>query len=186
MDAIFANKAPEFIERRKEFRLPFREKVLFTDGTNTVTAYAANISRGGLFLMSLQPYPLDTICHFAFFLSTQPQSLCVKAKIAHIVFDRQRCEVECGMGIQFKELNESQKSLINLHILNEQQAYQDLRAILNKGTPRPVDLAPHLRKLPHLERLDLLELRYRVNRICTLFEPVRDPQADGRTEKMSA
>lgn len=168
-------KDGNFIERRKEYRLPFNVKIIFTDGKNSMTAYAANLSRGGLFVTSLDPFPIDTTGFIAFFLPNQPTCLCVKAKVVHIVFDRQRCEIECGMGFQFQELNESQKSLLNLQVLNEQSAYLDLKRILAEPVPDSGDLAVALKKLPALEGRDLLHLRYKVNRICTIFEPSPDP-----------
>lgn len=170
-------KENNFIERRKEYRLPFNEKIIFTDGKNSLTAYAANLSRGGLFVTSLDPYPIDTSGYIAFFLPNQPTCLCVKAKVVHIVFDRQRCEIECGMGFQFQELNESQKSLLNLQILNEQSAYLELKQILAESVPDGGELQRALKKLPALVGMDLLHLRYKVNRICTIFEPAPDPFA---------
>jgi Tfp pilus assembly protein PilZ len=170
-------KDGNFIERRKEYRLPFNEKIIFTDGSTSMTAYAANLSRGGVFVTSLEPFPIDTNGFIAFFLPNQPTCLTVKAKVVHIVFDRQRCEVECGMGFQFQELTESQKSLLNLQILNEQSAYLELKRILSDEVPDAGELARAIKKLPTLEGHDLLHLRYKVNRICTIFEPSPDPFA---------
>ena len=68
----------KFIERRKEHRLPYFEKVLFSDGQRTMTAHAINVSRGGLFVTTLDPYPIDTQGYVAFMLPSQPLSLCAK------------------------------------------------------------------------------------------------------------
>src|SRR5262245_10563472 len=106
----------KFIDRRKEYRLPFMEKILFTDGTKSVASYAANMSRGGMFVNSLEPFPIDTTGYISFLVPSHPTSICVKAKVVHIVFDRQRCEIECGMGFQFLEVNESHRSILNLHV----------------------------------------------------------------------
>ncbi len=165
-------KQAQFIERRKENRLPFNDKVIFTDGQKSVTAYAVNISRGGVFVMSLDPFPIDTQIVCAFCLPGQASSFCVKGKVAHIVFDRQRCEVENGMGLMFLELDESQKSTLNLHILNQQSAYLELKKLLLAERPAASEIARCLKKIPTLSPTsDLLSLRYRVNRICTIFEP---------------
>lgn len=161
----------KFIERRKEYRLPFGEKIIFSDGKKATTSYAANVSRGGLFVVSLDPYPIDTTGYLAFLLPNQPVSVCVKAKVVHIVFDRQRCEIECGMGFQFMDVNESQRSILNLHILNEQATYLELKKLLSEPRPDQIELEKTLRKMPSLARYDLLGLRYKVNRICTIFEP---------------
>ena len=161
----------DFIEKRKQYRLPFAEKVVFSDGTRAMASYAANLSRGGIFLMTLDASPIDTYGHLAFFLPNQSLSFCVKAKVAHIIMDRQRCEVECGMGFQFMEMNEAQKSVLNLHILNEQATYQELQRHLAVPRPDANEIARCLKRAPYLKQHDLLALRYRVNRICTLFEP---------------
>ena len=160
----------DFIERRKEYRLPFGGKVIITDGTRSVTAHAANISRGGIFVKSLDPFPIETEIFATFILPHQASSLIVRSKVAHLIFDKQRCEVECGMGFQFLELTKSQKSILNLHILNEQTAYLELREILQVERPDAYASARYMKRLPELTETDLLGLRYRVNRICTLFQ----------------
>lgn len=158
------------VERRRDYRLPFEEKIIFTDGESAATAYAVNISRGGVFAKTLDPFPLDTRGYIAFMLPHQSHSFCVRAKVAHLVFDKQRAEVECGMGVQFLEMTDSQKAIINLHILNEQRTYLELKKILAAERPDGALLAACLKKMPSLASLDLLGLRYRVNRICTIFE----------------
>lgn len=159
-----------FVERRKEYRLPFPGKVIFTDGSKTVTAHAANISRGGMFVTTLDPFPIDSKGFLAFTLPHQSMSLVIQGKVAHIVFDRQRCEVECGMGFQFLDLTKTQRSILNLHVLNEQTAYLELRDLLRADRPDSYAVSRCLKRLPGLKENDLLALRYRVNRICTLFE----------------
>ena len=160
-----------FHERRKEYRLPYAEKVIFTDGQRTMTAHAANMSRGGVFAKTLNPFPIDTSGFLAFSLPQQSNALVVRAKVAHLVFDKHRCEVECGMGLQFIELTKTQKSALNLHVLNEQSSYLELRELLKVERPDVNVVSRVLQRLPHLFESDLLGLRYRVSRICTLFEP---------------
>ena len=175
-----------FIERRKEYRLPYEQRVIFTDGKRAMAAQAANLSRGGIFVNSLDPYPIDSTGYLAFLLPNQLHCLCMKAKVAHIVFDRQRCEVECGMGYEFFDINEQQRSLLNLHILNEQATYLELKKILSVERPDASELERNLRKMPALLKYDLLGLRYKVNRICMIFEPTpnpfaKDPNAEQET-----
>lgn len=166
---------PDFIERRKEYRLPFSEKIIVTNGVTSVTAHAANISRGGLFIKSLEPFPIDTHAFVIFSLPRQATSLVIRSKVAHIVFDKHRCEVECGMGFQFVEPTKVQKSILNLHVLNEQTTYLELRDLLKAERPDSYAVSKCLKRLPGLIERDLLGLRYRVNRICTLFEAKKDP-----------
>lgn len=172
-----------FIERRKQHRLPFEDKVVFTEGKKSFTAYASNISRGGVFVTSTDPLPIETLGHIAFFLPGQEHCLCFKAKVAHVVFDRQRCEVENGMGFMFQDLSEDQQSLLDNHLQKEQDAYMELKQILIAEHPNAVEIARCLAALPNLRRHDLLALRYKVNRICTLFESTPESTAGGRLQQ---
>jgi len=173
----------KFIERRKEYRLPFPHKVIFTDESTTRAAYAVNLSRGGLFIATLEPFPIDTILNCIFMISNHPTSLCLKAKVVHVVFDRQRAEVDCGMGCFFQDLTEAQKAILNLHILNEKATYLDLRRIIANPNRGVGDFQTLLAKIPYLQALDPLALKYKVNRVCTLFEgPPRSNFGDGDDE----
>lgn len=160
-----------FIERRKDSRLPYYHKVVLTDGVKTMVGSAMNISRGGLFITSLSPFPIDTRAHAIFLLPNHPETLQVKVKIAHVVFDRFRAEVECGMGCEFFDVDASARTLINLHILSAQETYAQLQRLLAEPQPNFPAIQACLQKVPHLDGSDLAELRYRVNRICTIFEP---------------
>lgn len=160
----------QFINRRREHRLPYFEKVIFTDGSKNLTAHAINFSSGGLFLTTLDAFPIDTGGMVTFMLSTHSRSLCIKARVAHVVYDRQRSEVECGMGLQFLEPTKEQLNLLNLQMLNDQRNYLELKELLKEEKPDVLAVKELKGKLPGLEHYDLLGLRYRVSRICTLFE----------------
>ena len=68
------------------------------------------------------------------------------------------------------DVSDAHKSILNLHILNEQKTYLELKKILAPARPDSHQLAVALKKMPSLAKLDLLALRYKVNRICTVFE----------------
>lgn len=174
----------QFVERRKENRLPFEDKIIFTDGKRTFTGYTTNISRGGVFVTSTEPYPIDTKGQLMIFIPGQKTSFCFKAQVVHIVFDRQRCEVDNGMGFMFQELADVHKKILDAHIREEEESYLKLKEILSAERPDSAEMAKWLKKLPHLKNMDLLGLRYKVNRICTLFEPV-EPGV-GTAQKRSA
>jgi len=176
-------KETPFVERRREFRLPYNEKIIFSDGRRTGTAYGANISQGGIFIMTLDPLPIDAFAMLAFCLSTQSAVFCVKAKVVHIVFDRHRADLECGMGLEFSDITQAQQSLLNLYLLNQQSNYLELKKMLSVPKPNLSEISKLLRKFPDLES-DLLALRYRVNRICAVFEPV--PSLTEEEEKLTA
>ena len=161
----------DFQEKRKEFRLPFFTRVVFTNGSKSLAANASNMSRGGVFVSTLDLFPIETTGFVAFCFPYQTKSVCLKVKVVHLVFDRQRCDVECGMGLFFLDMSDSLRSLLNLHILNEQASYMELQRLLKVARPDFTEIQKHLKAIPHLQDLDLLSLRYRVDRVCMLFEP---------------
>ncbi|MFM8269803.1 MAG: PilZ domain-containing protein [Pseudomonadota bacterium] len=161
---------PNFIEKRRFYRLPFGESLLLTDNQNTVVGGALNISRGGVFLKTLKPLPLDSVGHVSFVIPGQETSICFKAKVAHLVFDRQRAEVDCGMGLQFIEIDVKHQQILDQHIEQEKQAYLALDKVLKARRPAVAEIEKHLQQLKFLRGSDLSTLRYRVARICTIFE----------------
>ncbi len=169
-------------DRRKDYRLPFGGRTVLTDGRVTLTAYAGNISRGGMFLLTLTPFSIETPLNLSFLLPQHPGSLSLKGQIAHIVMDNKRCEVDCGIGVSFLELNDAQKTILNVHMANQKTAFLDLRKLLSLENPDLAEIDRYREILPTLKNLDLLALRYRVERVCTLFEP----SADGEQEQLSA
>ena len=159
-----------FINRRREHRLPYFEKVIFTSGDKYLTAHAINISRGGVFVTTLDAFPIETNGYLVFMVPNYSRTLSIKTRIAHVVFDKQRSEVECGMGLQFLEVSQIHSDVLNLHILNEQKQYLELRDLLLQEKPDLTAINVLKSKLPGLSHYDLLGLKYRVSRICTLFD----------------
>jgi len=159
-----------FVEKRQYHRLPFSEKLLLTDQKKGMVGGALNLSRGGLFLKTLNPFPIDSIGLVTFMLPGQDRSISFKGKVAHLVFDRQRAEVDCGMGIQFIDIDPKHQSLLDDFLEREKTAYLALNEVLKNRHPSFLEINRYLQQLQLLRGLDLSELRYRVARICTLFE----------------
>ena len=162
--------AQNFIEKRQFYRLPFQESLLITDGKKTVVGEALNISRGGVFLKTLTPLPLDFPGLLNFVIPGQPKSICVNAKVAHLVFDRQRAEVDCGMGVQFTDPEARVQQMIDQFLEEEKNAYLSLAEVLRVRRPDVAKVEKFLIRLKHLRGSELSTLRYRVERICTIFE----------------
>lgn len=160
----------KFINRRKEPRLPFFDKVIVSSAGKYITAHAINLSRGGIFVTTMDAFPIENNANAVFMLPNYSNTLSIKSRIAHIVFDKQRSEVECGMGIQFLELSQTHSNLLNLYILNDQKNYLELKELLTAEKPDFLSINNLRNKLPGLSHYDLLGLKYRVDRICTLFE----------------
>ena len=152
------------------------DRIIFTDGKISSTSTAANISRGGLFVKTLDPHPIESEGIVLFPLPDEAQVLTVEAKVIHVVMDRVKCEVECGMGMQFLAITDVQRKALDSYIAKEMKGYSELKRILASPDVSLIELKDQLRNFPELGGIDLLGLRYRVNRICTIFEPTEIPE----------
>jgi len=159
-----------FIEKRQYYRLPFSESTLFTDGKNSIVGSALNMSRGGIFLKSLHPAPINSQGYLTLVIPGHKESISLKVKVAHLIFDRQRAEVDCGMGLQFMELSLGHQQMIDDYLEKIKQAYLALERILKARKPSVSEMEKQLELLPYLKGSDLSSLRYRVGRVCAIFE----------------
>ena len=87
-------------ERRKYERLSFREDILI-DGTKMCSSM--DISEGGLYISTIQPYENNTVIDVT--IPLKEEKLTVKAVICH-------CQPGVGMGVRFIDLNAHQRAKI--------------------------------------------------------------------------
>jgi two-component system chemotaxis response regulator CheY len=87
-------------ERRKYIRVAFREDILI-DGTKTCSTM--DISKGGLYISTIQPYEVDTLIKVT--IPLKKAKLTVKAVVCH-------CQPGVGMGVKFLNLNAQQEAKI--------------------------------------------------------------------------
>jgi hypothetical protein len=87
-------------ERRKSARYPFREDILI-DGTKRCSSM--DICEGGMFVSAIQYFEKNSIIDIT--IPVNEQKVTVKGQV-------QYCDRGIGMGIQFIELNDEQKTLI--------------------------------------------------------------------------
>lgn len=159
-------------EKRKQYRLPYESKILLLTQTKSSVAYASNLSFGGLFISTLNFFPVNQELTLYFTLPNSNTTLSAFGRVAHVVLDREHCEVECGMGIQFNFIKTSHQNLIIAHIEEEKKNYLELKKILDSKRPNQADIDTYVKRLPYLQKYqELLVLTYRVNRIATLFLP---------------
>ena len=88
------------VERRKHKRVSFREDILI-DGTKTCSTM--DISEGGLYISTIQPYDVDSLIKVT--LPVKKARLTVKAVVRH-------CQPGVGMGVKFIDLNAQQRAKI--------------------------------------------------------------------------
>lgn len=87
-------------ERRKYKRISFREDILI-DGTKTCSTM--DISEGGLYISTIQPYEVKGLIKVT--IPLKKAKLTVKAVICH-------CQPGVGMGVKFVDLNAQQRAKI--------------------------------------------------------------------------
>ncbi len=98
--------------RRRFPRVDFLQKVLVKYNGKQHELFAENISEGGIFIKSEQPFPINA--EMEMILSVDPgQSTTVKGIIVNKrSFVRGASETITGMGIEFKEINTATAALL--------------------------------------------------------------------------
>lgn len=157
-----------YLEKRKQPRLPFRERVIVTDGTSSQTCFLGNISRGGVFAKSVDIFPLDTPVMVYFFLPKDPVVFASEGKIVHVLYDRQNGDTDCGMGIHFK-LSDSLRERLWAHVDEQITTYLELKTLLDRKDLPVKEIRERAKRLSELDSLELTELKYRVHRVFTIL-----------------
>ena len=100
-------------DRREHIRYEVRVEVNYRHGDTYLFARTANVSELGIFLVSDNLMPVDTILTLKFRLPDTLRSIQVKGRVAWV--DRGQSGTEPGMGIQFVDLvPEVQKQIKSL------------------------------------------------------------------------
>ena len=107
-------------ESRSSPRLPFIEGILINDNNK---GHSHDISEGGMFICTEHPHEVDSLIDI-----TIPIQLKVKAKVRHQ-------QPEIGVGVEFIDLNDSQKLLIrhlieSLHLKSQEVKSQGKQILL--------------------------------------------------------
>ena len=90
-------------ERRVHPRAPIELKVEYQRLNTFFADYTKNISRGGTFIATTRPLPLDTEFSFALAIPTLEEPLRLRGKVIWIVPADQASEDNpAGMGIEFQ------------------------------------------------------------------------------------
>ena len=107
-------------ERRKYKRFSFREDILI-DGTKMCSTM--DISEGGLYISTIQPYENNTV--IAVTIPLKEEKVTVKAVICH-------CQPGVGMGVRFIDLNAHQRAKIE-ELINSLEEKHDQTHIEEKN-----------------------------------------------------
>ena len=90
-------------ERRERTRYPARIDVNYRHGDTYLFSRSSNVSELGIFLVSSNPPPVDTVLDLEFHIPNARQPLRVSGRVAWI--ENGRGGADPGMGIQFVQLS---------------------------------------------------------------------------------
>lgn len=102
-------------ESRKEPRVSIFVRVDFKDKEDFIYYYSRNLSRGGIFIQTVDPLPPGTPIFLQLSLPGNPQPLEVESKV---IWSRKEENEEGnksipGMGIQFLRIDEQNKKILD-------------------------------------------------------------------------
>ena len=115
-------------------RIPARFLVNYGVGNETQLHYAANVSRGGIFIRNAQPDPVGTIVHLAFNLPGGSSTLRARSEVVRIVqnvSDVSSLRYETfppGNGLVFLEMAEEHRRLLKEFLDQEETRIFGLRS----------------------------------------------------------
>ena len=79
---------------------------------DALKADIANISKGGVFIATDKPFPIDTVVAFDMRLPTLPQNIPVKAVVRWSQGEKE----PRGMGVEFIEISENELNALNVYL----------------------------------------------------------------------
>ncbi len=160
------------IENRKDYRLPFRTKIIFGNNERVSTGNATNISAGGVFVMTLEPFPSETRCQAIFVLDPEKSPLCVDAVVKRVVASSVNLEEMPGLGLNFVKMSEESVNQLATFMTDNRKNFELASTLLQSGEPDLASLEPLLDRmhLPHYS--DFGELKFFVERILKSMEIV--------------
>ncbi len=102
----------KFLEKRKHPRAPIKILVDYWSEDLFRSDYASNISGGGIFIQTTNPFPIGTILQLQLAFPAIPRLIKVTGKVIW-VSDYKKGETSVpGMGIQFFDLKKEDKTFI--------------------------------------------------------------------------
>ena len=112
-------------DKRGADRVPaaLRLKLRYTDVESFIDKYAANVSKGGIFIASRAPKPVGSVLRFEFQLADGSPVVRGEGKVVWIKnFDPAQPQKPHGMGIKFTRLDSQSKAILDRMIAIKAQA----------------------------------------------------------------
>jgi hypothetical protein len=160
------------IENRKAYRLPFRSKFVFGTDEEVRTGNSTNISSGGIFLMTLEPFPRDTRVRCLFSLTQDGPPLSIDGIVKRVVSPSVSLEDTPGVGLNFVDLNETVVAAMDNFLTETRKNFEIASTLLMAGEPDLASLEPLLEKMHLPPYSDFGELKFFIERILKSIELV--------------
>jgi len=160
------------IENRKAYRLPFRSKFVFGTDDEVRTGNTTNISAGGVYVMTLDPFPRETQVRCLFMLTPDGPPLCVDGVVKRVVSPSVSLEETPGIGLNFVDINDQIAESMNNFMTETRKDFEIASTLLMAGEPDLASLEPLLEKMHLPPYSDFGELKFFIERILKAIELV--------------
>lgn len=162
------------IENRRNYRIPFREKFVFSTPLGVFAGNGVNISKGGAFVSLLDNPPIKTglKCRALFKLNHNSKPISLNASVKRVIASTSNPETIPGLAFEFEDVGEDLQNILNNYLEESRKNFEVIATILASGEPDLLTLEPLLASVQVPPFSDLGELRFHVERILKAIEMV--------------
>jgi uncharacterized protein (TIGR02266 family) len=112
-------------KQRTSQRTPTKIEVMFREYGAFVKAYMLNVSNGGLFVKTEEPFPLDHPVSLRLILPSDSTPLDIEGRVVWINPKGRKNSFPKGMGIQFEKMDEAARNKLNEFVAKYQKEIQN-------------------------------------------------------------
>jgi hypothetical protein len=162
------------IENRRNYRIPFREKFVFSTPVGVFAGNGVNVSKGGAFVSLLENPQIKTglKCRALFKLTPTSKPISIDASVKRVIASGSNPETVPGLAFEFENIDSSIQEVINSYLEESRKNFEVIATILASGEPDLLTLEPLLATVQLPPFSDLGELRFNVERILRSIEMV--------------
>jgi len=163
-------------ERRRSFRVPFRNKFIFSLSHGVFTATTVNLSSGGIFVQTMETnIAQETRCRGLMVLNPEEKPVSMNAIIKRVVLPTDNPDIIPGLGLSF---DLEPEMLLRLSSFMDECAhnYKVAATILSYGEPDLLSLEPLIAKMKLPVVMDIGELKFHVEHVLKSIEIVQKLQ----------
>jgi len=111
-------------EHRSSPRAPTKIEVMFREYGAFVKVYMLNVSKGGIFVKTEDPFPLDSPIHLRLILPSETTPLEIEGRVVWINPKGRKNAFPKGMGIQFVKMDDTARGKLDEFVTKYQKEIQ--------------------------------------------------------------